>query len=132
MPPKYCCTPKRSISLPPDLHATIIDGESVSGAAPAELAYRAIRAELACALHLSEHTIERKLAHAHELTTRYPDTFHELRDGALSVGHTEVIITAGHVSGENDAFETVCKRHQYEQVVLTYAVRETPTSRSRW
>ena len=110
----------------PDLHATYVDGVPVSGAAPAELAYRAIRAELACALHLSEHTIERKLAHAHELTTRYSDTFDELRDGALSVAHTEVIITAGHVIGESDSFETICRRHQYEQAVLTYAVRETP------
>ena len=110
----------------PDLHATYVDGVPVSGAAPAELAYRAIRAELACALHLSEHTVERRLAHAHELTTRYPDTFDELRDGALSLAHTEVIMTAGRVIGENDSFETMCKRHQYEQAVLTYAIRETP------
>ena len=81
----------------PDHFATLRAGRLVHDHAQAELTYRTIRAELACALGLSEQTVERRMSHAYELTTSYPDIHLALRLGEISLTHTEVITTAGRV-----------------------------------
>ncbi|XPP25686.1 MAG: DUF222 domain-containing protein [Leucobacter sp.] len=93
----------------------------------AELAYRAVRAEIAAALHQSEHTTERQLARAFTLTRDYPRTFDAYRDGLISERHTAVILDAGRVIGTGDTPETVLRRAAYETSVLDIAVVETPS-----
>ena len=73
----------------PDLYTTVRDGQVVPDRARAEIAYRTIRAELACALHLSEQTVERRMQHAFQLVSSYPETMRALEDGMISVAHTD-------------------------------------------
>lgn len=110
----------------PDHFATLQAGRLVHGHAQAELMYRSIRAELACALGLSEHTIERRMSHAYELTTCYPDTFLALRTGEIGLAHTEVITTAGRGISTDLTVSSVTRRASYETAVLVHATRETP------
>mgnify|MGYP001025332061 CR=1 FL=1 len=108
-----------------------MESESEISATPmgpsAELAYRAVRAEIAAALHQSEHTTERQLARAFTLTRDYPRTFDTYRDGLISERHTAVILDAGRVIGTSDAPETVLRRAAFEASALDIAVAETPT-----
>ena len=92
----------------------------------AELAYRSVRAELALATRSSEHSIERRLSHAHELTRHYPDTLERLASGAISLAHTEVIVTAGYPIGEDASALAVARRAAYESAALEHARFETP------
>ena len=110
----------------PDHFATLRAGRLVHDHAQAELTYRTIRAELACALGLSEQTVERRMSHAYELTTSYPDTHLALRLGEISLTHTEVITTAGRVIPADDSVVSVTRRTAYEAAVLVHARRETP------
>ena len=110
----------------PDHFATLRAGRLVHDHAQAELTYRTIRAELACALGLSEQTVERRMSHAYELTTTYPDTHLALRLGEISLTHTEVITTAGRVIPADDSVVSVSRRTAYEAAVLVHARRETP------
>lgn len=110
-----------------DHFATLRAGRLVHDHAQAELTYRAIRAELACALGLSEQTVERRMSHAYELTTSYPDTHLALRLGEISLTHTEVITTAGRVIPADDSVVSVSRRTAYEAAVLVHARRETPS-----
>lgn len=110
----------------PDHFATLRAGRLVHDHAQAELTYRTIRAELACALGLSEQTVERRMSHAYELTTSYPDTHLALRLGEISFTHTEVITTAGRIIPADDSVVSVSRRTAYEAAVLVHARRETP------
>jgi len=110
----------------PDHFATLRAGRLVHDHAQAELTYRTIRAELACALVLSEQTVERRMSHAYELTTSYPDTHLALRLGEISLTHTEVITTAGRIIPADDSVVSVSRRTAYEAAVLVHARRETP------
>lgn len=94
---------------------------------PAEISYRATRAEIAAALTLSESTIEREMADAFELTHSYPATFSALRTGQISLAHCRVIINAGRVIGNDreDAGEEI-RRTRYESEVLAHALTLTP------
>lgn len=91
-----------------------------------ELAYRAVRAELAAVFRLSEATVERKMDHAHRLTHHYSDVFDALLDGQLGEQHTRVVVEAGLVIGGDDSFECAERRFAYEQAVLPFACEETP------
>lgn len=93
----------------------------------AQLAYRAIRAEIAAALHQSEHTTERQMAHAVTLTQNYAQVFEAYRAGELSERHTTVIVEAGMLIGAGEAPSTVARRVTYETAVLEIALAETPT-----
>src|SRR5690606_14267470 len=67
--------------------------------APAELAYRAVRAEVAACLHESEHTAERRMSHAVALTRDYRRVFDAYETGLVSERHATVITDAGSVIG---------------------------------
>ncbi|NLA64564.1 MAG: hypothetical protein GX862_01235, partial [Leucobacter sp.] len=53
------------------------------------LAYRAVRSEIACALNMSEQSVERRMSHAYELIQHYFITYMALREGEISLAHTE-------------------------------------------
>ncbi len=91
-----------------------------------ELAYRSVRAEVATVLHETEHSAERRLAHARALTTDYPDVFRAFGEGAISERHTSVIIDAGLVIGGDISPNTLTRRARYEQAALRIALVETP------
>lgn len=99
---------------------------SVPAGRDAELAYRSVRAELACALRLSEAAVERQLTHAHTLTRDYPDVFDALREGRIDERHTTVIVEAGAIIGESDAPDVIARRAAYETEVLRIAEVESP------
>src|SRR5690606_26240415 len=109
-----------------DHFLTVRAGRLIPGNDRAEIAYRSIRAEIACALGISEQTVERRMTHAHCLTHNYYDTYLTLSEGQIGVAHTEVIVTAGHVIGEAIDPATIARRGAYEAAVLVHAVRETP------
>ena len=98
--------------------------------AQAELAYRAVRAEVSACLHQSESATERQLSHAYTLTRDYREVFRAYRGGEISRQHTAVIIDAGAIIasglGGPDAPGVIDRRSAYEQAVLIYAVTETP------
>lgn len=110
----------------PDHFATLRAGRLVHDHAQAELTYRTVRAELACALGMSEQTVERRMSHAYELTTSYPDTHLALRLGEIGLAHTVVITTAGRVISADHTVSSVTMRAAYEAAVLVHAKVETP------
>lgn len=91
-----------------------------------ELAYRAVRAEVATVLRQSERTAERHMSHAVELTRQYPRVLAAYREGLIAERHTSAITEAGTVIGAGDAPDTVLRRAAYEEAVLEVAVVETP------
>ena len=103
------------------------DLSTVPAGAHAELAYRAVRAEVAALTRQSERTVERQMCHAQALTRDYPDVYAAYRVGAVSEQHTAVIIDAGTVIGsiEHDP-DAESRRRAYEAAVLQAAMTETP------
>lgn len=104
------------------------DGERAEASHPTgkagELAYRSVRAEVAAALHMSERTAERHIAHAYTVTSSYPLT-RALRNGHISPRHVQVIADAGHVIGGGDDAGTLIRRAEYEAHVAEVAACET-------
>lgn len=92
----------------------------------AELAYRAVRAELATALHLSEQSIERRMHRAWELRHCYPRVLEAYASGAVSEQHVQTILEAGAVLGSGEDIDAVFRRAAYEEQVLEYAARTSP------
>lgn len=91
-----------------------------------EIAYRSLRAELATALQVSEHAIERQLSLAQRATQNFPSTLAALEQGTVSYQHVQVICDEGVIIGSGTDPETAERRHAYEQAVLEVAACETP------
>lgn len=91
-----------------------------------ELAYRAMRAELATALNVSEHVAETQLSLAFDLRDRYARTYEALERGEISLAHARVIVDAGAAVGAGVDPESIEHRGRYEAAVLDSAVVETP------
>lgn len=101
-------------------HSDIPRGEG------AELAYRSVRAELAAAFHLSEATIDRRLAHAYAMTRGYLGTLDALHEGLIAEQHARVIVEAGQVLDGSGSPEACLRRGAYEAAVLRSAVEVSP------
>lgn len=106
-----------------DEYAVLIETARADGSS-AEIGYRSLRAELAAALHVSEHAVERELDLAYALHSRYLSTRDVLGAGVISMAHVRVICDAGLIIGSGD--EALVKHALYEAAVLQYAVEETP------
>ncbi|QIM18925.1 DUF222 domain-containing protein [Leucobacter coleopterorum] len=91
-----------------------------------ELAYRAVRAEVAMVLGVGERGVDRQLSQAELLHRAYPRVSEALADAHISYRHAEVILDAGNVIGSGDDSSTVGRRADYENAVLAFAVEETP------
>lgn len=91
-----------------------------------ELALRAIRAEVAAVLHLSERTVDRHLDHAFTLTQQFPAVFQALRSGDISARHASVIVDAGSVIGSAGDASTRIARGEYAEEALQLAGELTP------
>jgi hypothetical protein len=60
-----------------------------------EIAFRSLRAEVACALRLPERTVERLFGEARMLVRDLPRTMNALRDGAIGYRHAQVMVDHG-------------------------------------
>lgn len=76
----------------------------------AALSVRSMAAELACAVGMSDRTIQQRMADAATLRDRFPATFEHLRQGRFSRPHAQVVLDEGVRLPEG--------RAQYEKVVL--------------
>ncbi|NYD78332.1 HNH endonuclease signature motif containing protein [Arthrobacter cupressi] len=86
----------------------------------AELAQRAVAAEIATATRTNDRTIQRQLGQAVELLDRFPLTFGALAHGRISLAHARVIQDAG------SALEDPAALSSYEAVVVACAERQAP------
>lgn len=84
-----------------------------------DIAVRAIAAEIAAAMRVSDRTVQRELDHASMLVVQFPATHDALTAGRISRAHVNVIVDAGARLHDSDA------RARYESVVLEVASRES-------
>lgn len=107
-----------------------LEGSNGQGGTPSgpggELAYRAVRAEVAACLQLSERAVERHFTHATDLLRNYGRVSEAFAEGELSLRHTSVIVDAGRVIGVGGGVDAVMRRAAYESAVLEVALVETP------
>lgn len=99
---------------------------SVPSGATGEIAYRALRAEIAAVTGVTERTAEQQLCHAVQLRHNYRGSCDALAEGRISYRHTTVIVDAGAIIGSRDDIDAVGRRAGYEEAVLPYAMTETP------
>lgn len=95
-----------------------------------ELALRAIRAEIATALRLSERTVDRQLSQAYTLSRSYPSVLSALAVGALSPRHASVIVDAGSVIGARPDATSLVNRGEYTAAAIAAAADRTPAGLS--
>lgn len=91
-----------------------------------EIAYRALRSELALALRLGEQQLESQMRLACELSRSFRATMDALEEGAIDISHARVIVDAAAVIGTGHTPDLVNRRAGYEGEVLETAMRETP------
>lgn len=84
-----------------------------------DLPLRAVAAEIAAALRVSDRTVQRQLDHASMLVLRFPATHDALTAGRIARAHVQVIVDAG------ARIDDAGVRARYESVVLEVAERES-------
>ncbi|WP_341935120.1 HNH endonuclease [Microbacterium sp. LWO14-1.2] len=90
-----------------------------------EMAVRAVAAEFAAALHLSDRTVQRRMADAELLVLQFPVLWQAQGDGRVSAAHSRVIIDAGlHLDDADD-------RDAYTAEMLEWAQTESPNRLAR-
>lgn len=83
-----------------------------------DMALRAIAAEVGAALRVSDRTVQRRLAEADRLATRFPATLRALTEGRISRAHVDVIVDAGDRLDDDE-------RTRFESAAIAVAERET-------
>jgi hypothetical protein len=84
----------------------------------AELAQRAVAAEIATATRMNDRAVQRQMGQAVELLDRFPSTFEALAHGRISLAHVRVIQDAGTALENPDAL--------HERAVADRCVRVNP------
>lgn len=85
-----------------------------------DMAIRTVAAEIGAAQHLSDRTIERKMAEATWLVERFPAVWEAQGEGRISAAHSRVIVEAGaHLDEAAD-------RAAYAAEAMEVAVTESP------
>lgn len=85
-----------------------------------ELPYRAVAADFAAALRMSDRTVQRMLGSGDTLVAEFPGTLAALAEGRIHRGHMPGIIDAG------AHLPTAEARGEFEQLVVPYAEHEAP------
>lgn len=85
-----------------------------------EMPLRAIAAEMAAAVRVSDRTLQRRLSDASTFVSRFPESVAALAEGRISHSHLQVIAEAGLLIDDDAA------RGEYERRVLAIAEQETP------
>ncbi|WP_244304839.1 DUF222 domain-containing protein [Leucobacter viscericola] len=113
---------ERAVILSEAYQLAVAEGDGLGTDTPSgkngELAYRAVRAEVATVLGVGERAVDRQLSQAELLHRAYPMVSQTLADAHISYRHAEVILDAGNVIGSGDDASTVARRIGYEQAVL--------------
>ncbi|WP_115787543.1 HNH endonuclease signature motif containing protein [Arthrobacter silvisoli] len=86
----------------------------------AELAQRAVAAEVATATRANDRSIQRQMGQAVELLDRFPAAFNALAQGRISLAHARVIQDAGAPLDDPAALA------RYESVVVPCAEKQAP------
>ncbi|WP_426302957.1 DUF222 domain-containing protein [Arthrobacter sp. R-11] len=86
----------------------------------AELAQRAVAAEIATATRTNDRTVQRQMSQAVELLDRFPSTFNALAHGQISLVHARVIQDSG------AALDDPAALARYESVVVACAEQQAP------
>ncbi|WP_115787312.1 HNH endonuclease signature motif containing protein [Arthrobacter silvisoli] len=102
------------------------DGGGLPGAGAlrwdaAELAQRAVAADIATATRTNDRTIQRQMGQAVELLDRFPVTFGALAHGRISLAHARVIQEAGAMLDDPESLA------RYESVVVACAEQQAPS-----
>ncbi|MEU4017339.1 DUF222 domain-containing protein [Microbacterium sp. NPDC028030] len=85
-----------------------------------DMAIRTVAAEIGAAQHVSDRTIERRMAEASWLVERFPTVWQAQGDGRITAAHARVIVEAGaHLDDDTD-------RAAYAAEVIELAVHESP------
>ena len=87
----------------------------------AELAQRAVAAEIATATRANDRTIQRQMGQAVELLDRFPATFGALAQGRISLAHARVIQEAGTALDDHESLA------RYESIVVPCAEQQAPS-----
>ncbi|WP_309066873.1 DUF222 domain-containing protein [Microbacterium sp.] len=94
--------------------------ENAGGVDASDLTARAVAAELAGVLRVSDRTVQRRMADADWLVSWFPEVWAAQGAGRISAGHTRVILEAGeHLQDARD-------RAAYAERVLEVAEGESP------
>ncbi|GAA1597706.1 HNH endonuclease signature motif containing protein [Leucobacter chromiireducens] len=91
-----------------------------------DIPYRSLRAEIATALHQSEHVVERDLNLASALTMRFPATLPRMLTGKVSPEHVRALVESSDALGLGQDPDSVRMRGRYEAEVLRRAESQTP------
>ncbi|WP_440311526.1 DUF222 domain-containing protein [Leucobacter chromiireducens] len=91
-----------------------------------DIPYRSLRAEIATALHQSEHVVERDLNLASALTMRFPATLPRMLTGQVSPEHVRALVESADALGLGQDPDSVRVRGRYEAEVLRRAESQTP------
>ncbi|GAA1956619.1 HNH endonuclease signature motif containing protein [Microbacterium deminutum] len=102
--------------LAESLDLCLADGDSRPGTT---LSVRSFAAELACAVRMSDRTVEQHMNDAQVLRDRFGATFGALRDGILPRAHAQVIADEGIRLSDDTG------RAEYERIVLDLAAQLT-------
>lgn len=81
---------------------------------------RTVAAEIAAVQHVSDRTIERRMAAAELLVDQFPDVWAAQGAGRISPAHSRVIVDAG------SRIESPSDREKYSAVILPIAETESP------
>lgn len=81
---------------------------------------RTVAAEIAAVQHVSDRTIERRMAAAELLVDQFPDVWAAQGAGRISPAHSRVIVDAG------SGIESPSDREKYSAVILPIAETESP------
>lgn len=85
-----------------------------------DLPLREASAELACAMRLSDRTVQARMGDAITVATRFGATEHEWRAGRIDTGHVHAIVDAGTVIADDAA------RARFEEQALVAAQTQSP------
>src|SRR5690606_15651649 len=94
--------------------------EDAGGVDASDLTLRAVSAELAAALRVSDRTVQRRMADAELKVARFPAVWAAQGAGRISAGHARVIVDAGMHIDDPDS------RAAYAARVLEFAEDESP------
>ena len=87
--------------------------------ASAELEARAVAAEMAAVLHMSDRVVQGRMMRAAELMTRYPVTMQAFTDARINAAHVRLIQETGSRLDDD-------VRAEFEQIAVEACVAETP------
>ena len=90
-----------------------------------DLAFRSVAAELGAAVHVSDHTMQRRMADAEWKVSRFPSVWAAQGEGRIGAAHARVIVDAG------EHLDYAPAREAYAERVLPVAEHESPSRVAR-